>query len=143
MQRILPAASRADVAMLRAEMDVLRAEIADLQATVSGLSRRIGHVHGKSAIERDYAQRALGYPQIVAIHCWDSAQGPQFVTLVDGARRSSLYAVYALQADLGAAHLGEAYVFDQTVTAQHLSLAALDIAALVGDHARCIFQRQA
>lgn len=130
-----------ELVSLRTEVSFLRAELNDLQVVVADLRRLIRNSGVAKPIEEDYAYRALAYPQIAEIHCWESGQGPHFVTLVDAPDQATLYAVYELQAELGEAHLGEPYVFDQTLTRQHLAAAGIAVADLLGDGAACIFQR--
>jgi hypothetical protein len=126
---------------LRAELAFLCAELTDVQMAVADLRRLIRNVGLVKPIEEDYAYRTLADPQIAAVYCWERGQGPDFVTLVDAPDQAALYAVYELQAELGAVHLGEPYVSDQTPPRQPLATARLAITDLLGDGAACIFQR--
>lgn len=129
------------------ELSALRDEVAHLRAEVAGLREALLDlrlvVRVLNPVAEDYARRARAYPQINAIYSWNSPQGPHFVTLVDASEQADLYAVYELQTELGTAHLGEPYVFDQTITQHHLRSAGITIADMLGDDAKPLYQREA
>ena len=85
-------ASSEELVSLRTEASCLRAELNDLQVVVADLRRLIRSSGVAKPIEEDYAYRALAHPQIAALYCWESGQGPHFVTLVDAPDQATLYA---------------------------------------------------
>ena len=125
-------ALRDEVAHLRAEVAGLREALLDLRQVIRVLN----------PVAENYARRARAYPQIKAIYYWGSSKGPHFVTLVDASEQADLCAVYELQAELGTSHLGEPYVFDQTLTQQHLRTAGVTITDMIGDGAQLLYQRE-
>jgi hypothetical protein len=139
MQQAAPHAPSDELSALRDEVAHLRAEVAGLREALLDLRQVIRVLN---PVAEDYARRARAYPQINAIYYWGSAQGPHFVTLVDASEQAEIYAVYELQAELGTAHLGEPYVFDQTLTQQHLRTAGVTITDMLGDGAQLLYQRE-